>query len=102
MKINIPSKISYRIIDDNKMIALLNIPQIRNGPSKQRRRQKRPAAEQAEASLSSEEKDVLKENEKAVAEVIAERVIIRAEAKVAEKVIDNIVVEEMNNDSGQR
>ena len=86
----------------------------RNGPSQQRRRERRAAArqsaaEQAEASLSSEEKDVLKEAEKAVAEVIAEKVIIRAEAKIAEKVIDNIFVEEMkdteqvvNNDAVDR
>ena len=58
--------------------------QTRNGPSQQRRRERRAAArqsaaEQAEASLSSEEKDVLKEAEKAVAEVIAEKVIIRAD-----------------------
>ena len=51
----------------------------------------------------------MKEAEKAVAEVIAERVIIQADAKVAEKVIDNIVVEEMkdteqvvNNDAVDR
>ena len=51
----------------------------------------------------------MKEAEKAVAEVIAEKVIIRAEAKIAEKVIDNIVVEEMmdteqvvNNDAVDR
>ena len=76
--------------------------QTRNGPSQQRRRERRAAArqaaaEQAEATLSLEEKDVLKKAEKAEAEFVTEKVILRAEAKVAEKVIDIVTIEEVKD-----
>ena len=67
----------------------------RNGPSKQRRRERRAAArqaaaEQAEATLSVEEKDMLKEAEKSEAKLVAEK----AAAKIAEEVSENPAEEE--------
>ena len=75
--------------------------QTRNGHSQQPRRERRAAAcqaaaEQVKASLSLEEKDVLKKAEKAEAEFVTEKVI-RAEAKVAEKVIDIVTIEEVKD-----
>ena len=44
-----------------------------------------------------EEKDVLKKAEKAQAEFVAEKVTLRAEAKVAEKVIAIVTIEEVKD-----
>ena len=43
------------------------------------------------------EKDVLKKAEKAEAEFVTEKVIIRVEEKVAEKVIDIVTIEEVKD-----
>ena len=74
--------------------------QRRNGPSQQRRRERRAAArqaaaEQAAATLSVEEKDVLKKAETAESECIAGKAAEEAETKLAGKVSDNPVVEEI-------
>ena len=74
--------------------------QRRFGPSQQRRRERRAAArqaaaEQAEASLYVEEKDVLKKAEVAETECNAEKAVKKAEVKLAGKVNENPVVEEI-------
>ena len=61
----------------------------RNGPSKQRRRKRRAtarqaAAEQAEATLSVEERDVLKEAEEAEAKLVAEKAAVKIAKEVSE------------------
>jgi hypothetical protein len=76
--------------------------QTRNGPSQQRRRERQAAArlaagEQAKVTLSLEEKDVLKKSEKAETEFVTEKVIQRADAKVAGKVINIVTIEEVKD-----
>ena len=74
--------------------------QRRNGPSQQRRRERRAAArqaaaEQAGATLSVEEKDVLKKAEIADSEYIAGKAVEKAEVKLAGKVSENPAVEDI-------
>ena len=73
--------------------------QRRNGPSQQRRRERRAAAcqaaaVQAEATLSLEEKDVLKKAKKAESECTAGKAVVEAEVELDGKVSDNPAFEQ--------